>query len=454
MQYLLIAGIVALLLILIGMDIGSSFLSASLLYALLSGGSISSYARTAFTTNNSYSLLAVPLFMLAGLLMERSGIAGSLVDLCEALLRKVKGGMAAVIPLVSMIFGTLCGSGMATVSTIGSITIERFEKLGYDRRYSSALVAASGPLGYMIPPNMNAIIFGLVSTASVSALFLATIVPGVIWGIGYIIMNRFMYARYYTKREYVYVPDSANELLKDKKKKSADDQINRKPVSIGRAFVSAIPALLMPVIILGGIYGGLCTPTEAGAVSSLYALIVGVIIYRKLKGKNTLQCFADTGTSLGTIMIIFPFVMIFSKIMVLNGLPTALMTFVSGLQIPKFVILLITDLILLVAGCFFDAPILTLVLPPMMIPTMNMLGVTATQFGVIVFMAIGIGAFTPPMAANLFVAARVGKVNLREMLKPLMPFLFGVAIPVMLLVTFIPELSTWLPELVLGMPCV
>ena len=188
-----IAAAMAIILILLGTDVCISFLSASIFYEVITGGGITSFARTAFATNNSSSLLAIPLFMVAGLLMERSGIAQSLVDFCESLLKRVKGGMAAVVPLVSMVFGTLCGSGTATVSTVGSIMIGKLEKLGWDRKYISTLVAVSGPLGYMIPPNMNAIIFSLVSTASVSALFLATIIPGIIWGVGYIICNRFIY---------------------------------------------------------------------------------------------------------------------------------------------------------------------------------------------------------------------------------------------------------------------
>ena len=218
---------------------------------------------------------------------------------------------------------------------------------------------------------------------------------------------------------------------------------------LGKATVKALPAFVMPFIILGGIYSGICSPTEAGALSALYAVIAGLFIYRKLNASRTYGCFRDTGTSLGTMMIIFPFVMIFSKIMVLEGLPQAIMSFVEQLNAPKFVILLIVDLILLIAGCFFDAPVLTLVLPPMMIPTMNALDVSATHFAVIVFMAIGIGTFTPPMAANLFIAAKVGEIKLRDMLKPLLPYLFLVSIPVMLLVTFIPEVSEWLPQILI-----
>lgn len=449
---LLISAILVLVFILAGMNIGVSFLTSSIFYQMIVGGSISSFARSAFGSINSYSLLAVPLFMLGGQLMERSGIANSLVDFCEALLRKVKGGLGAVIPVVSMVFGTLCGSALATVSTIGLIMIKRMEKLGWDRRYTAALVAASSPLGYMIPPNMNAIIFSMVSTASVSSLFLAAVVPGIIWGIGYVILNRIMYKKWLKAPAVEALPEAAAGAAPDEWEKGQKQPIPaiQKPISVGRATVRAIPAFIMPIIILGGIYGGLCTPTEAGAVSALYALIAGIVIYRQLKVKDVWGVFSDTARSLGPMFLIFPFATLFSKIMVLEGLPQAMMRIVGGLNVPNFVMLFIIVIIFLIAGCFFDAPILTLVLPPLMAPTVHMLGVGDVQFGVIVFMAIGIGSFTPPMASNLFVAAKLGKVNMREMLKPLMPMLFGVAIPVMLLVTYIPALSTWLPNLVMG----
>ncbi|MBE6032538.1 MAG: TRAP transporter large permease subunit, partial [Clostridiales bacterium] len=194
---LIIAIVVVVVLILLGMNVGVSFLVTSLLLELITGGEISGFARTAFSANNSYSLLAIPLFMLGGNLMEKSGIAGALVDFCQAFLGKVKGGLGYMVPLVSMIFGALCGSGVATVSTIGSIVIPRMEQLGWDRRYTTALAAACAPLGYMIPPNMNAIIYSTVTTASVSALFVATVIPGIMWGVGYMIVNRIVYRKWY-----------------------------------------------------------------------------------------------------------------------------------------------------------------------------------------------------------------------------------------------------------------
>lgn len=434
--------ILAVVLILLGTDIGVSFLIAVTGYMLATGGSMTSFPRLAFNADLSYSLLAVPLFILGGVLMEKSGIATAIVEWCESLLRKTKSGMGAVIPIACMFFGTLCGSALATVSTVGNMLIGKLEERGWDRRYTSALVAASSPLGYMIPPNMNAIIFSVVSTASVSALFLASIVPGIIWGVGYIILNMFMYKKYYDPEKI----GKAAQIRNSKDGVYVPHEI--KP--LGKATYSAIPAALMPVIILGGIYGGICTPTEAGAVSALYALIAGAFMYKKLNKKDVISSFYDTGSQLGTMMIIFPFATLFTTVAVMNGLPNLVASFIGGLNVPAWILLIVIDLIFLLAGCFFDAPILTLVIPPLLTPTMNMLGVGGEQFGVMVFMAIGIGSCTPPMATNLFIAAKVGKCSVKEVIPPLLPILLLVAVPVMLLVTFVPGLSTWLPNLMLG----
>ncbi len=442
MELLIVALIIAVILIMLGTDIGVSFLIAISGYMMVTGGSMTSFPRMAFNANLSYSLLAVPLFILGGVLMEKSGIATAIVEWCESLLKKTKSGMGAVIPIACMFFGTLCGSALATVSTVGNMLIGKLEERGWDRRYTSALVAASSPLGYMIPPNMNAIIFSVVSSASVSALFLASIVPGIIWGLGYVVLNMFMYKKYYD-------PEGIGKAAQIRN--SADGvYIPREIKPLGKASIDAIPAALMPVIILGGIYGGICTPTEAGAVSALYALFAGVVMYKKLNKKDVISSFYDTGSQIGTMMIIFPFATLFTNIAVMNGLPNLVAQFISGLELPTWIMLLIIDVIFVFAGCFFDAPILTLVIPPLLTPTMNMLGVSGEQFGVIVFMAIGIGSCTPPMATNLYIAAKVGKVDVKGVIPPLLKMLIFVAIPVLMLVTYVPALSTWLPSVMLG----
>ena len=433
-----IALLCIILLILLGCNISASFLSVSIAVTLIIGGKLTGFLNTAFTAANSYSLLAVPLFSLGGILMEKSGIADKLVNWCQRLLHRVKGGMGAVITLSSMAFGMLTGSALATVNTIGNLMIPRMKKLGWDERYTAALCAASAPLGYMIPPNMNAIIFATVSSASVAALFLASIVPGILWGLGYVVVNRLVYKRWMTKPE----AQSVRPIAKS--------EPTQKEKSFWQLTLDAIPAFIMPVIIIGGIYGGFFSPTEAGAISALYALLIGTLLYRKLNASSLFRCFTGTGKSLGVLLVIMPMASIFTRIMIMQDFPNQVMSALIALSGNRVVLLLLLDVVFLITGCFFEANVLTLVLPPIMMPTMNALGIDPVQFGNIVFVAIGIGACTPPMASVLFQSAKIADVQLQDIVKPLMPFLIFVALPIMLLVTFVPELSLWLPRLVLG----
>lgn len=435
--------ILILVLIFCGVGIGFSFLGASILYTIASGGSILSFTSTIFSAHDSYALLAVPLFTLGGLLMEKSGIADRIIDWCEYALRKVKGGLGAVIPIASMLFGTLTGSALSTVNTIGNMMIEKMHKLGWDRRYTATLCCISAPLGFMIPPNMNAIIFSTVTTASVADLFLAGIVPGVLWGVGFIIFNRIVYKKYW------HDPTEKLTLAAEAMPQKAENVLPtpEEKQSFGRLTVRAIPAFLMPIIILGGIYSGIFSPTEAGAVSALYAIIIGLFLFRKLSMKSTADCFVKTGLTLGIILLIIPFSKVFTNIMILKGIPNAVTSLLMGISNNKFVILLIVDILMVVAGCFLDANVLTLVIPPMLMPTMNMLGVSPIQFGCIVFVSIGIGSMTPPMAGSLYMAAKIAKVDVMDMMKPLVLSLIFVSIPILLLVTYVPWVSTWLPSL-------
>lgn len=426
--------VIILILILCGVGIGASFLGASMLHQVLTGGSIVNFTSAAFESHNSYALLAVPLFTLGGLLMEKSGIADRIIDWCEFVLKKVKGGLGAVIPLASMLFGTLTGSALSTVNTVGNMVTDKMHSLGWDKRYIAVLCCVSAPLGFMIPPNMNAIIFSTVSTASVADLFIAGLVPGILWGLGFIIYNRFAYKRFFH-------PVAAAAAIQENAGTAA------KKVTFGRVTLDAIPAFLMPIIILGGIYSGLFSPTEAGAISALYAIIIGLVIFKRLTIKSTASTFVKTGLTLGIILLIMPFSKVFTNIMILKGIPAMITDLLMGISSNKYVILLIVDILLIIAGCFLDANVLTLVIPPLLMPTMNAMGVSPVQFGCIVFVSIGIGSMTPPMAGSLYMAARIAKVEVTDMMKPLVETLVFVSIPIMLLVTYVPFVSTWLPNL-------
>ncbi|WP_273227689.1 TRAP transporter large permease [Geosporobacter ferrireducens] len=448
----LIASISAILvLIFIGMSVPFCFLSGSLIYIFMTGASTGTFVSTSYYALDSFSTLAIPLFMIAGTLMEKSGIARTLIDLAEMILKKTKGGMGATIPLVSCFFGALSGSGTATVTTLGSMMAPRLTELGWDKRYLAAFIAACGPLGYMIPPNMNAIIYTRVSSASVAALFLATIIPGILWTILYLIINRYTYHHWYNPENSVTAKigmagEQTAENGATAKSIIVEEQAADKLTIIKRAGV----AFLMPVIIMGGIYSGIFTATEAGAVGCVYGLIVGVLIFKKMSLKEAFSSFIKTGSSLGSILIMFPMTLIFTRILVLNGVPGMVTQFITGISSNKYVIILIIDLVLILAGCFLDAGVLLLVFTPLLLPTAAIIGIGEIQLGVMMFVAVGVGTITPPMAMNLFITGKITGVEMMDMMKPLLPFLLFAAIPILILVTFVPAVSTFLPSLILS----
>ncbi|MDR2740054.1 MAG: TRAP transporter large permease [Treponema sp.] len=452
---IIICSLLVIVLIVFGMTVSASFLTGALAFLFWTNQSMGAVASTAFYALERSTLLAIPLFMLAGGLMEAGGIAEQLINFCAALLKKIKGSLGATIPLASMFFGAITGSGTATVSALSTIMLPRLTKMGWDKRYTGALLAAAAPLGYMIPPNMNAILFSVVADVSVSALFLATVIPGIIWGIGYIVLNRFIYPKWFD-------PEIEHRTLEEEAKERADAsgktaEINSIAIveetywaGVWRTFKSALPALIMPVIIFGGIYSGIFSPSEAGAVSGIYALLIGIFIYRRLKLKNGLAVFTRNGMSLGGFMFILPMVHVLSRYLVLEGVPQSIASGISTVTTNPVIIIMLIDLVLVIAGFFLDAGVLILIITPMLIPTAKMIGLPMTQLAVMMFVCVGIGTVTPPMAMNLFITSKASHVPVSDMIKPLIPMLLFVCIPILLLVTFIPQLSLWLPQMIMG----
>lgn len=424
-----------LLLIALGLPVVFSFLIGTLLFVAVTGAKTGFITSVAYQSMDSFALMAIPFYLVAGEIMSQGGIASRLIAFASALLAKTKSGLGSTIPLASMFFGALCGSGTATAAAIGSILIPKLEKYGWDRRYTAALTAASGPLGYMIPPSMPAIIYGVVSDTSIGALFLATVIPGVLWGTLYMVINSITYKKWKT-------PPSEQELL--------DQKATGYWKELGSTAWKGIPAFIMPLIILGGIYGGIFTPTEAGAVSAVYALPVGLLIYGELRIRNMIDSFLISAKSCGVLMIIFAMVMVYTRILVLEGVPQSIAVWLTTITSNKYTILFILNIILLIAGMFLDTITIILIMTPLLTPALIKLGVDPVHLGAIISMNLGIGTFTPPMATGLFVASRVSGVPLPSILKPLWPFLFWGSIPILFLTTYVPWLSLWLPKIIMG----
>ena len=442
---LVIALIVILFMIFTGVAMPFSFLAGCLAYSMVSGASMNSWIQTSFKAINSYSIIAMPMFMIAGTMIERSGIAGTLITAAQRLVGKMKGGMAMTIPIVACFFGALSGSGTATCTTLSSMMAPDLEKQGYERGYLAALIAACAPLGYMIPPNVNAIIFNSVaSDSSVAELFLATIIPGLIWAAAYLVIIRFGYAKYYHPEKAAHNVAAAAAADQPPVEKTPE-QLQKEKKSF---WVNLIAAIGMPVIVMGGIYGGIFTSTEAGAIGCLYALVIGGALFRKFTLRSAFGEFKNTGMSIGTLMILFPMTYIFSRILVMEQVPSMLTNLILSVSSNKYVILLMIDIILFIAGFFVDCSVLQLVFVPLLLPLCKAIGVSATRLAVIMFVCIGVGTITPPMAMNIFLTAKILKLETKDVIAPIWPFVFFIGIPMILLVTYVPWLSEWLPSII------
>lgn len=442
MQTLLFFGILIFVIMLLGCPVAYAFGFGSLMYLIITKASLGTVTLTAFESTASYSFLAIPLFVLAGDLMSASGIANSLVGFVATILKRFKGGMGIAIILSSMLFGMLTGSNIATITAVAGILLKSMVAMGWDPKYIAALLAAAGPLGYMIPPNNNAIMYAVISGGSTSALFLCTVIPGIIWGCMMAVANRIIYKKYYHPE--LSTPEMREVAMADGVKEPMSVYLP----AIGRAFIKSLPALFMPIIIFGGIYGGIFTATEAGAVASLYAIMIGIFLYRKLTRKSLWKVFEGVSTQMGVILFMTPFAAIFTRILVERNVPAMIANWFMSLSDNTIILMLLIDLVLLISGFFLGVTVIIFVITPLLMPTAAALGISTIQMGCMLFVAIGCGNITPPCCPNLFISAKIVDVPVVACFKPIFYYFFVTGIPMMLLVTFVPALSEWLPSLV------
>lgn len=381
-----------------------------------------------FRSLDSVVLLALPLFVLAGYLMQSGGVARRLIGFMELMVRGRKDGLGAALVLSSGVFGAISGTATAAVASIGTIMVDPLANRGYPRGYTSALLGLSSLLGILIPPSLTMILFGVVTRQSITALFAATLVPGFLLLVGLIIFNRFMAKRF--------LPDDAE---------------NQTPLapqdSGGRIFGKALPALSMPIIILGGIYGGVFTPTEAAAVACVVAIFIGFFIYRDLTFRSLWDSFVEAGETTGTIIFILLFSFMIGRVMVAEGVPQDLTRAVAALTENRILILLLVNAFLIFVGMIMDDLSVTVVIAPLFMPLMLGVGVDPIHFGSIVACSVVIGANSPPVAPILYMACRIGKVSIHHAIKPALQMIFFVALPIMIAVTFIPALSLAVPRM-------
>lgn len=419
-------GVLALLLT-IGVPLPHCFAGGIITMVALGDATMKGAIVYGFGQLASPVLLAIPLFVLAGTIMSSSGIAAALLRLVNDFVGGIRGGLGVVATVSCAIIGAISGSGLTGVAAVGSILIPEMERRGYPRGYAAALIANSSVLGLLIPPSVTMIVFGWVTNTSILAAFLATLGPGLLVTLLLCLINIRM------ARNFPLVLDEPIEF--------------KQKVKVGtKNTIKAIPALLMPVLILGGIYGGVMTPTEAAALAVVYALPIGFLIYKGLNIRSLLEAGKEAGTSVGSIMIMILFSLILSQMFVFNNVPQALVDIVFKITDNKTVLLIMICVLLFVLGMIVNDITSIILVAPLLMPLMDALQVSPVQFAAIIGVNTALGGVTPPYASILYLAARVGNVKFIHIIKPAMILLFMAYVPVALLTAFWPGLSTTIPS--------
>lgn len=416
--------VVFFLLILLNVPIAFSLGIASVAYLLVSGeGILTLVPQNMVKALDSFPLMAAPFFILAGKLMEHGGISKRLINFAESIVGQLRGGLALVGVITCMFFAALSGSGSATTAAVGGLLIPAMVKAGYKREFSTAVVAASGTTGIIIPPSVPLILYGVTASVSVSKLFIAGIVPGVLIGVSFMFVCYIM------------------ALINDYK---ADEKTNIK--RIFHALKESILALLMPVIILGGIYGGIFTPTEASVVAVIYGFIVGAFIYKELDFSKFKEIFVSSAVTSSVILLLISTASIFGMILTRERIPHLVATFIGESALSDVTVILLIVLFLMVVGTFMETIASIIILTPLLVPVAISIGMDPIHFGIIMIVNLAIGLITPPVGVNIFVGAQVGNVAFDKLVKALIPFIIMLIID-LLIIIFIPELTMFLVDM-------
>lgn len=426
---LLIACISLLALMLFGVPITFSLMGAGFLAVLLGDGNLQMYmnCRGFISGVNSFTLMAIPFFMISGSIMNQGGLSKRIIDFCSSLLSWVRGGVGMVCVAANMIFGAVSGSGTAAVAAIGSITAPDMEKIGYKKEFTGAMIAGAASTAPIIPPSNTMIIFASITGLSITRMFLAGYIPGLTIG-AILMVICFLYA----------------------KKHDIDYGGKFVPKAVAKSFVNCFWALLMPFIIIGGITFGVCTPTEAGAIACVYGLVVGLFIYRDLNLDKIMKVLFNAAEGTGQVLSLYAASTVFGYIFTVEGVGQIfqewLMNVSSGNTI--IIMMLIGGFVLLI-GCFMEPVAVMPVILPLVYPLLQSLGCDMVQFGLIFSMCVIVGGLTPPVGSYLFVTVTVVKTGVTKLI-PWMMVMIVVDLIVILITLLFPGFCTWLPNMLLG----
>ncbi|MGN9165447.1 TRAP transporter large permease [Tissierellaceae bacterium HCP3S3_D8] len=379
-----------------------------------------------YAAADSFPLMAIPFFMLAGALMETGGISKRLINLADKLIGHLTGGLALVGILTCMFFAAISGSGPATVAAIGSIMIPSMVRAGYDESFSAAVMAIAGSIGIIIPPSIPMVTYGVVGGASIGAMFLGGFGAGILVGLSLMIMA------YYISKKNGY--GGRNEKFSF--------------IEFLKALKEAFWAILMPIIILGGIYGGYFTPTEAAAIAVAYGFVIGFFVYRELKLKDLPGIFVSSAISTATVMLIIATAQVFGWILTSERVPDAIAQSFINITSSPIVFMILINLLLLVVGTFMETNAAIIILAPIFLPLVMELGIDPILFGVVMVANLAVGMVTPPLGVNLFVACGVQKITIEKISKAVLPFII-VNVLVIFILSFVPKIILFLPSVLL-----
>ena len=405
----------------IAISIGLSSILA-ILPSLAFDNTLVTGAQRIFSGISNFTLIAIPFFILAGNIMNQGGIAKKLVAFAQSLTGKIPGSLMQTNVLANMMFGAISGSATAACAAMGGILLPMEEEQGYDKKLGATVNIASAPTGLLIPPSNSLIVYSLVSGGtSVAALFMAGYIPGILWGIGCMALTLY--------------------LCKVRGMKGTNN-FKLKVVLI--TFIDALPSLALIVIVIGGIIKGIFTPTEGSIVAVVYTLILSMIFYRTISIKGLIDIFAESAKMTGIIVFLIGVSTIMSWVMAFTGVPQAISNLILGLTDNKFLILLLMNLLLLFIGTFMDVTPAILIFTPIFLPIVQSFGMSAVQFGIIIVFNLCIGNITPPVGNTLFVGVKVGNLKIEDVMGQLIKY-YVVIIIVLMLVTYIPAISMYLP---------
>lgn len=424
----LIAIGVVIVLMMIGVPVVFSFAAMVATLAWFYDVDIAFLATTGFSSINSIIIVALPLFIMTGYLMQSGGLAARLVAFVEALTGKSRSGMGSSMVIACGVFGAISGTASAAVASIGSIMVGPMQRHGYTKPYIAGLLGISSLLGLLIPPSITMILYAVVTRQSVAACFLATIGPAFLLMLLLCIYN-------------------VIKLRKSPEPNAEQMAFNARIREIRSTGWKAIPALMMPVIILGGIYGGIFTPTEAAAIAVIYAIPVGLFIYKGLTLRKILECMVAAATTSGVIMIILFFSFIVSRILTLEAVPQQLTAFLLATFENKILILLMVNVFLVLIGMIMDDVSVIAIASPLLVPVVAQLGIDPIHFAAIIGTSVVIGCNSPPMAPILFMSCQVTDARVSQTIRPALGLMLFTALPVMLVTTFWSPLALYLPRM-------